>query len=350
MTSDQRVAALVDFGLTSRQARFLVTVALHSGYCLRRQYAKFAGVEYGALVRDFLDHLVARRWATRHSYRADRGFVYHLQSKAVYRALGQDDNRNRRAVSPALIARKLMVLDAVLAMPDVEWIATEDDKVRLLTEQFGIRKAHLPQRVFEGPRDSRSADAAVAASGTSQAACRYVSALQSRTTRFFLQKWPIASAADGSVRFVALVLDTSGRAFDGFLFDHARLVANLPSWEIILVSHTGFRGLTACRATFERYQQGCRTRALLPPAELRRYFATRLALETDELSSVSIDDLAHYRRHRVEWQTPAIETTYARWCALGDQIWKSHPESLGSLRILELPFTYRQFGDLPGEC
>lgn len=64
------------------QPRFLLTVALHSGFCLRRQYAAFARVGYGAVVRDFLDGLVHWELATRIAYRCNRGFVYHLSTAA----------------------------------------------------------------------------------------------------------------------------------------------------------------------------------------------------------------------------------------------------------------------------
>jgi hypothetical protein len=47
MTLDERAEATAVFGFTPRQARFLVTVALHSGFCLRRQYEAFAGIQYG---------------------------------------------------------------------------------------------------------------------------------------------------------------------------------------------------------------------------------------------------------------------------------------------------------------
>ena len=58
MTFEDRVRALEPLGFTPRQTRFMVTVALHSGYCLRRQYSAFAGVAYGKNVCDFLDRLV----------------------------------------------------------------------------------------------------------------------------------------------------------------------------------------------------------------------------------------------------------------------------------------------------
>ena len=53
MQFDQRVRAVAEFGFTERQARFLVTVMLHSGVCLLRQYATFAGIVEGQKTRKF---------------------------------------------------------------------------------------------------------------------------------------------------------------------------------------------------------------------------------------------------------------------------------------------------------
>jgi hypothetical protein len=47
MNFDERVQAVAKFGFTERQARFLVTVMLHAGVCVPRQYARFAGTAYG---------------------------------------------------------------------------------------------------------------------------------------------------------------------------------------------------------------------------------------------------------------------------------------------------------------
>ena len=112
--------------LTPRQTRFIALVALHSGYCLRRQYLTFAGLRYGKSVREFLDGLVDRDFATRFAYRRDRGHLYHLCARSIYRAIDQAENRNRRHTSPALIARKLMLLDVVLRHPGREWYACSD--------------------------------------------------------------------------------------------------------------------------------------------------------------------------------------------------------------------------------
>ena len=138
-----------------------MTVALHSGFCLRRHYMAFAGLKYGAGVRDFLDRLVARRLARRSQFRPDRGHVYHLHNTRIYAAINQDDNRNRRRTSPALIARKLMLLDYVLGQPAADWYATEQDKVALFTDAIRHRarrtslSACISHAVYDEPNTSR---------------------------------------------------------------------------------------------------------------------------------------------------------------------------------------------------
>ena len=116
MTFEERVTALAPLGFTPRQTRFLVTAALHGGYCVRRQYQAFAGLSHGQQVNDFFEALVRRDLARSFRYQPNRGHVYHLHATSLYRALAQRDNRNRRQVSPAVIARKLMALDYVLML------------------------------------------------------------------------------------------------------------------------------------------------------------------------------------------------------------------------------------------
>jgi hypothetical protein len=89
MTADDRVKAVVEFGFTERQARFLVTVMLHSGVCLLRQYTAFAGIVHGQKTRKFFAKLVRRKYATAYPCRHNRGRVYHVHHKPLYRAIGQ---------------------------------------------------------------------------------------------------------------------------------------------------------------------------------------------------------------------------------------------------------------------
>jgi hypothetical protein len=228
MMFEQRVQALEPLGFTPRQTRFLALVALHSGYCLRRQYAAFAGVRYGKNVCDFLETLVERGLAERFTQRADRGLIYHLHARTVYRAVGERDNRNRREASAALIARKIMMLDYVLRHADLEWLATEADKVTTFAARYGVPPNELPQRVFAA---SHGGDV---------------------TTRHFIHKSPVAVAGDPPVaHFACLVTDTTGRGLEQFIHDHRRLFAWLPAWTVIAVGPSPV-GLLACESTFQR--------------------------------------------------------------------------------------------------
>ena len=65
MSHAERVAQIRGrFGLTERQAGFLVTVMLHAGVCVARQDSVFARIKYGEPMRTFFQTLQARRFAT----------------------------------------------------------------------------------------------------------------------------------------------------------------------------------------------------------------------------------------------------------------------------------------------
>jgi hypothetical protein len=89
LTLENRVQAIAEFGFTERQARFLVTVMLHAGVCVPRQYARFAGTAYGHKVNAFFDRLVRREYATACSCVHNRARLYHVRHAALYRAIGE---------------------------------------------------------------------------------------------------------------------------------------------------------------------------------------------------------------------------------------------------------------------
>lgn len=78
MRGDDRVRAIAELGFTERQARFLVTVMLHSGVCLLRQYSMFADIVQGQKTRKFFDKLVRLGYTTAYACRHNRGHVYHV--------------------------------------------------------------------------------------------------------------------------------------------------------------------------------------------------------------------------------------------------------------------------------
>ena len=328
MTFEERVDALEPLGLTPRQTRFLVTVALHGGYCIRRQYSAFAGVRYGKNVRDFLDGLVVRGLAVRSTFRPDRGHVYHVHDKSLYRALGQEDNRNRRVASAALIARKLMVLDYVLSQPHAEWVATEADKVTLFTERFGVDFTDLPGRVYEAS-----------------------SAEDGGTTRYFVHKLPIYVADEPPTpHFVYMAADGSAEAFEHFLRDHRRLFARLPAWVVVCVQPGHQRAEARLASAFERFMATAGGTA--HPESLRRYFAARRLVESEQLSALSVADLNTFRAARRRYAGAAVERLYQEWMAQGESVSADAVTSrvLGQGRLLlrTLAHPYEQFGSMAG--
>jgi hypothetical protein len=144
MTHLERVAAREHRGYPPRHAAFLELVMLHSGYFMRRQVVTFLRRRDGGVASDFLWHLV-RRHAVRVGVGRRRAHLYQVFPKPLYAAIGEAENRNRRMVMPPMVIRKLMTLDLVLGGPSLTWLATEEEKIRHLTEV-----CHVPRSALSG--------------------------------------------------------------------------------------------------------------------------------------------------------------------------------------------------------
>ena len=338
MTFDERVDALSGLGFSERQTRFLVTVALHSGFCLPRHYTAFAGLQYGAGVRDFLDRLVVRKLARRLTFRRDRGHVYHLHASWIYDRIGQDDNRNRRQTSAALIARKMMLLDYVLQGPAADWYATEADKLTLFTKRLGLSTADLPRRKYVS--SDRTAPA---------------------TVRYFVHKLPISFRPDsGQVTLVYLVTEATSDLFAQFVEDHLALLGRLPLWRIVAIGPRHNRGLHGCEGALARIAQArakCRLFAELDALE--QYFTWREAHERGDHSW-----LTDVNRVGAEWHTlrrrfaaMEYEQLFDRWkldgpyalpMPVGASLLNALNDGNGQLEVHTLPIRYDRFGTRPG--
>src|SRR5262249_39784860 len=96
-------------------------------------FTAFAGIVHGQKTRNFFATLVGRRLATAHACRHNRGRIYHVQHKALYRAIGETDSRPRRPLSADRIVHGLATLDALPSHPDLEWLVTAEDKAQRLS-------------------------------------------------------------------------------------------------------------------------------------------------------------------------------------------------------------------------
>jgi hypothetical protein len=134
----QRVQSVMDLGFTERQARFLVLVMRHAGVCVPRQYAAYAAIANGGRrCNAFFDRLVRRGCAREIRCTHNRAHLYHVHHKPLYFVIGEVSSRYRRAVSTRLAIERLMLLDAVLAKPDVDWLTTTAEKATYLERLRG---------------------------------------------------------------------------------------------------------------------------------------------------------------------------------------------------------------------
>jgi hypothetical protein len=285
MTFADRVTAVKAFGFTERQARFLVTVMLHAGVCLGRQYCAFAGIEYGAPVTNLFKALYTRRFATPQVCGHHRARLFHLHYKPLYAAIGEADNRFRRPMTLARAVERLMLLDAVMADRSRTWLGTERDKVHHFAG-LGVQRHDLPSLTF------RSVD--------------------EETVRFFPEKLPIGIDGDGRTPvFLYLVTRSTPMDFRLFLERHAELLRCLPAWTIrLLVPPHLTDAATLHRDAFAEHLSRPLPSDVVE--ELRWYF--RACRD----GGVDLDE--RYYRAQAAFAGPRFRALYRRWLMDGERV------------------------------
>lgn len=291
MSNTDRVPRVMALGFTERQARFLVTVMLHGGVCIQRQYCTSAQLVHGDKTRTFFRDLVARRYATAYPCGRRGARLYHVHSRALYAAIGEPDDRNRRRGSVSRAIESLIVLDAVLGAPSVRWLATAQEKVTYFTQTTRLRPDDLPQLVFQNG--------------------------SSRTVRHFPDKLPIGIHPDRDTHeFVYVVNRHVPVDFRPYLYRHARLLSALPAWIIRLFvpPHLHEAAVPFQRACEE--ELGTR---LAPSTveELRWYFQTRRALSKNLQQDVDRERIGRARR---AFGAPRYRVLYRHWLTHGDAL------------------------------
>jgi hypothetical protein len=221
--SEPRVNALADFGFTQRQREFLVTVMVHSGCFLERQYCAFTGTVRGQNSREFVARLVARGFARSiEPGPVRRGRLYHVHHKPLYEAIELPDDRNRRLHSMGRMVERIMILDAVLGDRRCWWLSPAEDKRTFFhARETGLRDAEYPHISFG-------------------AGC-------GKIIRCFPDKLPIGIDKEDTGRtvFVYLVTRRVPIDFRQFLIRHHTLFLNLHTWTIRLLVPRRFRKAVA---------------------------------------------------------------------------------------------------------
>jgi hypothetical protein len=326
----ERTQAVAAFGLTERQARFLVEVMIHSGVFVERQYRRFAGIVHGQKTHDFLRKLVERGYARPIQVGSlHRGRLFHVCHKPLYAAIGQADNRHRKSMPIGRMVERLMVLDAVLADRSFTCLGTEQDKrTHFLT--------YLRERVTEDdfPRITF---------GSGEASTR----------RCFPDKLPIGIRPNSDDHvFIYLTTKPMPDDFRVFLQRHAALLGLLRRWTIQVLMPQPLA------SAIPRFGQAARDELATPlrlgmAEELEWYFHERQRRQ--HAPEVPEDD--RFRRAHAAFQAPRFRVLYRAWQKQGDSvIWatKSHilrdalERQEGPVEFVQLSHQYLHLSSLVG--
>lgn len=298
----ERTEAVTAFGFTERQARFLVEVLIHSGVFVERQYCTFAGITHGQKTHNFLTRLVERGYARPILVGAlHRGRLFHLHYKPLYAAIGQADNRHRKAVSLGRMVERLMVLDAVLADRTFTWLGTESDK-----RSYFMRRLQGRVELREFPR------------------LTFGSGAMTRH-RYFPDKMPIGIQSDRADHvFTYLITNPVPMDFRLFLIRHSELLRPLTGWTIRVLVPEPFA--KAIRVFGHAARETLADPVAPSVAEgLRRYFHERRRRQ--EQSSESRDD--GFRSAAMAYRTPRFQALFRAWQQEGDPIiWAAQSATL----------------------
>lgn len=289
MTPEARVEAVEALTkFTRRQSAFLVLVMVHSGVCVRRQYAAFTGMVYGQATKDFFKRLVKKKFLSTCSAGHRRALVFHLHWKPLYEAIGEGDNRNRKPTTLARAIERLMVLDAVIADRKLRWLGTESEKLEYFSRATSLTASELPLLRFgEAP---------------------------SQATRWFPDKLPIGTTADGRTHvFLYLVTRRAPVDFRAFLHRHAELFRALPEWElrVLVPRHIDEAASAFAAAATEELATPL---GLTERDELGWYFRQRQRLE----EGLPTEDAVRFKAAAQQFRAPRFRALYRASQKAGD--------------------------------
>lgn len=328
---DERVRAVVDMGFTERQARFLVLVMRHAGVCLPRQYAGFGGIANGGRkCNAFFARLLRRGLATAIPCVHNRARLYHVQARGLYAAIGEGSSRYRRPVPAGRTAERLMLLDAVLTTPDLDWLTTAADKRAYLAR---LTASAPPEPAADPPADPPS-----------------------REVRDLPGTLLIGIDGNGRIVLLYLATDPWTERFRTFLLGHAQLLRVAPAWTIRLAfPHPLEHFYSACQAVIHEELE-----SPLHPAtvsELQWFFEHRRQSEAGEPLHPMTKGFLNVG-YKV-FGEPRFSAMYHRWQRYGNIVFEgiSSPtiaEAIdagrGTVECLVLTHAYRHLSPLVAEA
>lgn len=297
MTRTEHLAALVDLGYNEQESRFLYLVATHSGYFTLRQFLDYTSTSKGWNVHQFASKSI-RLGHVRAATCGYRTSVFNLFSRKVYGALDRDNLRNRRRLSSELIQTRLLILDFVLAHPDLEYLETEAEKVAYFG-QLGVPEALIPGRVYKGIDPN------------------------STTKRCFVDRFPVFLSAEsdsppGERTPTFVYCDSSSRG----LFHY---ITHLRSYENFFRQLPGFQFVYAAPSPvkFRRAEEFFRStfgeNSTANVQSITRYFRIRRLWDENKHSLLTRADRDLLRYGNQRYRDEFSESIYRKWATGGTE-------------------------------
>ena len=288
---ENHVALLMELGYTEPEARFLYVVATHSGYFILRQFLNFTGARRGKRSNLFARKVLNNGHGSVRDY-LGYGSIYHLFSRTLYGQIEKVKLRNRRKHSFEYIRTRLVLLDIILANPEVEYLETEQDKVTFFCDKLGIAKEFLSGRVYEGGSRSRP------------------------TLRYFVDKFPmfLAPPLTASPPVVTLSFVDSG------LGTIASFLTHLAAYQPLFRHFQAFRFLyiSPTDAQFARATERFRFVVKQPlesdmSSEVLRYFLVRRRFEKRHYVVPVTEDFEFLNEAKGRFHGDRFERLYKAW-------------------------------------
>jgi hypothetical protein len=318
-------------GYTEREAAFLQLVVEHSGYFLPRQVDRFYGQPRGQVRTRFLERLVAHKDAAV-STTVRQTSLFHVCGRALYRALGEEDNRNRRRRPPHLIRSRLMTLDFVLTHPEYVFLPYGDARAGYFVQVHEIDLGAVPTKRYLSPTGAPA------------------------SLRYFVDKFPAYRVA-GEAALWFCYIDEGGQTSSGFetyLRQYEALFHALPTYRVAYVVENGSTCGSGPLSVFRRWRAngdtGIGRVGGEDVASLRDHFQRRLWFETGQHRLLSRADLTALRAELRQFQGERYDRLFSAWklesSSLGNDgaaLAATDCDSDPQFTISELPYRYDLF-------
>ncbi|HLZ42563.1 MAG TPA: hypothetical protein VKQ11_16460 [Candidatus Sulfotelmatobacter sp.] len=293
----EAIAALTQFGYTPREAEFLYIVAVHSGFFVQRQFMQFVDVAGRGPATYFLKKAIQKKHVREHL--PDRGTqkIYHLFSRSIYAALGNENSRHRKQGRYGLLEKaavRVLGLDFVLSHLDCQFLEEDTDKVSYFAEEKHVSVDALPAKIFRGQTGAE-------------------------TRRYFVEKFPIVVSGDASAsptNFTYIEDDIrSLQTFAAFIQRYQALFGSLGgSFKVTFVS-TSTKSFSSAREVFTRAFSG--TGREREQRHLVTFFKLRKMAEEKRFKELAHRDVIEWQRGLKRYSDAKYESQYQSWKQTG---------------------------------